>query len=691
MPKSITKLPPQPTLPSPSNNLATAPAGNLGRYIHNWLLVTQNSFIINIVLYGYKIQLTQSNIFLPPVISKPSLKKFPIIKAEIKKLLDLNAISVNIPNPADIVSRVFLVPKSSGDFRMIIDLSQLNNFVHKISFKMENKDTIKSMMCLNDFLVSIDLKQAFHSVSLHPESRRLTTFDFDGQRFAYNVLPFGLSSSPRIFTKILKTVISFLRNKGVRLSFYLDDILICANSLKKVLSDLETTMSLLKDLGFRINLQKSCLSPSQEISHLGYIWNSSNLTIRLPLEKVAKIKSLCQFCFSNPNKCNLRTLASLLGLLVNASNGFKFAPLHFRRFQLCFIEGAKSRPSWDCIWPLTHPATLDLLWWINVDPNSLTPVFFKEFENDLTIYSDASKVGWGASLSSGELTSGSWSDSFSEFHINFLELKAIHLAVTHFLPLIKGKKIFIHSDNSTAVFYLNKMGGTHSELLCSLSLEIWEIFVNNNISCCAFHIAGDDNSGADFLSRFSHHHEYCLSQSAFDVLDSIIPFNLDVDLFASKNNSKLDAYVSIFPDDEAFAINAFSFTWTDNSYIFPPIPLIPKALMKVFRDNVDFCLFITPAWHSLSVIPLLKRNLIYSPIFIDSSYLLGCLPTRHDFQLVAWPISASLVRLKKFQSLSQMLCLEALTLSHFNPIRGSGRTLLNGLIRDNVDPIFLPL
>ena len=62
----------------------------------------------------------------------------------------------------------------------------------------------------------------------------------------------------------------------------------------------------------------------------------------------------------------------------------------------------------------------------------------------------------------------------------------------------------------------------------------------------------------------------------------------------------------LFNDEDSFAINAFSFDWVYNIYVFPPNPLIPKALIKTLRDNVEFCLFITPAWPSLTMVPMLK-------------------------------------------------------------------------------------
>ena len=100
------------------------------------------------------------------------------------------------------VSRIFIVKKANGGNRLIIDLSYLNSFISKVHFRMEGVRDLKAMLQTNDFMASIDLADAFYSIPLHPISRNYVTFELNNQRYAFNVLSFGLSSSPRIFRKI---------------------------------------------------------------------------------------------------------------------------------------------------------------------------------------------------------------------------------------------------------------------------------------------------------------------------------------------------------------------------------------------------------------------------------------------------------------------------------------------------------
>ena len=314
---------------------------------------------------------------------------------------------------------------------------------------------------------------------------------------------------------------------------------------------------------------------------------------------------------------------------------------------------------------------------------------FSSYSFYFVVHTDASLSGWGAYLSSGDFTSGSWSDSERENHINLLELKAIYLAIVYFLPKFHSKRISIKCDNSTAIAYFNKIGGTHSKSLCILALEIWVILRDNSISCHASHISGLENNAADFLSRHSHYHEFALSSEAFSFVRSCLSFPLELDLFATKDNKKLPLYCSLFTDPNCFKTDAFSFTWPSNIYIFPPLPLISRALMKTFRDEVEFCLFITPAWHTLPIIPILTKSLIDSPIFISSNHLLGCLPMRHPFNLMAWPISTSSVKTREFQKFFQKPFSRAYELALSSLIQDIGNPLLIGLMQKRILPKLL--
>ena len=110
--------------------------------------------------------------------------------------------------------------------RPIINLKPLNVFVQKIHFKIEDINTALHAIVPGDYLVSIDLKDAYFNIPIFKPHRKFLRFKWSDQTYDITCLPFGYSLAPRVFTKVLKTVISHLRENGYRVVIFLDDILL---------------------------------------------------------------------------------------------------------------------------------------------------------------------------------------------------------------------------------------------------------------------------------------------------------------------------------------------------------------------------------------------------------------------------------------------------------------------------------
>ena len=115
----------------------------------------------------------------------------------------------------------------------------------------------------------------------------------------------------------------------------------------------------------------------------------------------------------------------------------------------------------------------DMKWWLhNLDDSYMyndichPPV-------DITLYSDASLIGWGTVMNDTS-TGGRWSPSEAENHINCLELLAALFALKCFQSSLSGKHVKIMIDNTTAVSVINNMRTCHSNKCNSTAVKIWE-------------------------------------------------------------------------------------------------------------------------------------------------------------------------------------------------------------------------
>lgn len=187
-------------------------------------------------------------------------------------------------------SSMFVIPKKNGGVRPVFNHKQLNQYVEAPHFKMETIREVSQMIKPKDYLVSIYLSDAFLHIELHQDSRHYLRFKWKDQVYQYRTTAFGLSSSPYVFTKVCRPILEHLRSQGIRISAYLDDWLLLADSKQLAIQQAQMVVSLLQDLGWLINFKKSVLAPTQQLEHLGFLLNTKTMTAALPLRKLRDIK-----------------------------------------------------------------------------------------------------------------------------------------------------------------------------------------------------------------------------------------------------------------------------------------------------------------------------------------------------------------------------------------------------------------
>ncbi len=128
------------------------------------------------------------------------------------------------------VLQPFIVPKKGGGLRPILDLRILNWAIYKLPFRMLMQKRIFQCICPFDWFATIDLKDKYFHVLILPRHSQFLHFAFERRAYQYNVLPFGLSLSSRVFTKVVEAALVPLRERGICVLNYLDDWLILAQS-----------------------------------------------------------------------------------------------------------------------------------------------------------------------------------------------------------------------------------------------------------------------------------------------------------------------------------------------------------------------------------------------------------------------------------------------------------------------------
>ena len=179
---------------------------------------------------------------------------------------------------------------------------------------------------------------------------------------------------------------------------------------------------------------------------------------------------------------------SLIGLLTATEKQVHLGRLHMRPIQWHLKNNWRVPESLEKVIPLPSSLHPHLQWWLEAN-NVLQGQPLHPIRHALQIFTDASKEGWGAHLN--ELTArGSWSVPESNLHINYLELKAVFLALKEFQDLCVGKIVLVATDNTTVVAYINKEGGMRSGPLCALLWRILTWCSQRQVTLKARHIPG---------------------------------------------------------------------------------------------------------------------------------------------------------------------------------------------------------
>lgn len=569
-----------------------------------------------------------------------SLKEKIAIEKEVNSLLKKGAIRIIQAHEVKYLSTIFTIPKKSGELRPIINLKNLNKFVRYQHFKMETFKEIRSMLLQNDYLTSIDLKDAYFSIPINEDYHKYLCFQWENNFYCFQCLPFGLSSAPRVFTKVMKPVTASLRSLGMRIMIYLDDILIFGQSEEESSVNTRRVIDLLQSLGFVINFEKSSLTPKNKLVYLGFEIDSSNMLTSLPTDKVEKLQSFGKKLISS-SSITIRELSRFIGLVTSSFEVLPKGRLHFRELEQIKVNALEeSGKNFDASISVGLKIRSEIDWWLSLQSDDfrssieIPPI-------SLTMRSDASNTGWGAVCTiDNSFSQGLWSGEESDFHINKLELLAVYRGLCSlFGDSISNAHLHIESDNITTVSYIRKMGG-RVPTLDKISSDIWCWAIDRNIWLSASHLAGYSNTEADNLSRRDMNKELALCFPIFNELLFRISFSPDVDLFASHSNNKLPMFVSWKHHPSAMVSDAFSVSWGKfTPYLFPPFCLLSRVLHKFRMDNCRRAILIAPLWRAQPWFPIILQLTIAPPLLLPKDALVPLPIPLPEIKLLAWTIS----------------------------------------------------
>ena len=185
---------------------------------------------------------------------------------------------------------------------------------------------LKDLLKKGDYMVKIDLKGRRISDSPKiPDHLKYLRFLWRDSFLEFACLPFGLASAPRVFTKLLKPVLSILRQGGIRLIVYLDNILFYGGLSGAGPSACCFDSKSSRSARLYSELPNVGTSSFRKMEFSGSLVNSLDLSRSLPRDKIRKVQSKCQDLLNTP-VTTVRELSVKLPGILSSSIQAVFPP-----------------------------------------------------------------------------------------------------------------------------------------------------------------------------------------------------------------------------------------------------------------------------------------------------------------------------------------------------------------------------
>ena len=228
--------------------------------------------------------------------------------------------------------------------------------------RQNTSEHLRDLSLSETWVISIDLRDAYFHVAVAPEHTRYLRFAYNGGAFEFLVLPFGLSTAPRVFTRIVR-VEAFLKVQGVDMHQYLDDWLMKSQSKSLVEHHRYLTLFWVNKLGFHVNEGKSQLTPTQAPAFLGSTLDLLNMLLFPSERRILRATCLAASWLARTAQ-PAKTWQRFLGHLSSLRELVPMAVVHMRPMQLMLHDQWTQVSDSPYVRIYPNEATLaELEWW----------------------------------------------------------------------------------------------------------------------------------------------------------------------------------------------------------------------------------------------------------------------------------------------------------------------------------------
>ena len=192
--------------------------------------------------------------------NKYAITHSDFVSEAIQDLLKTNRI-IEVNELPHVVNLLSVTVQNSAKMRLILALRYVNKHIYKERIKFEDLRLMEQFLNAHEYMFKFDIKQGYHHIDIHKPHQKFLGFSWKvgGKTcyFVFTVLPFGLTSAPFIFTKVMRYLVKHWRINAIRIACFLDDGFGVASSYKMSVFHSNFVKKSLQNAAFIINEEKS--------------------------------------------------------------------------------------------------------------------------------------------------------------------------------------------------------------------------------------------------------------------------------------------------------------------------------------------------------------------------------------------------------------------------------------------------
>jgi len=431
------------------------------------------------------------------------LLKVGAVKDVTRYRLDANTVRVTAPLTVAMGKK----PRLCWNGRCLnLEADGITPRLPKQQFKLEHAEMAARLMRQGDFMFTLDMKAGYHQIPVNAWWRKFLCFEWEELVYSWQVLPFGLSTAPRAYSKLTRALLTMWRRDGIRCSNFLDDFIFFAHTLEEAVALRARVLADMTAAGWFLSPAKCMLKPGTRVVYLGYEFCSLPVPhLRVPHHKVMAFREQLRPVLRryqealqrggtqvSPIRMQGVTLAALVGKLQSFRLAIPVVSLLTRALYSCLNQlplQPDATRNFQAFVSLTPAALAECQFWVSRlqawNGCALTPVTVSR-----VLYTDASAAGFGglvhrvlgrelepATLEVAEY----WDDRIDGASV-LTEVMGLWRALVAGREELKGQVVLHRTDNMCTYCVVKNGGSCSSERLTHIVRRVLVFCLANDIT-----------------------------------------------------------------------------------------------------------------------------------------------------------------------------------------------------------------